>query len=128
MLKVQNDACGLDHGFTGWGYSIIAGPMDAPRFPFFYPLTTDINNHWRYPFDVDEDHRTQAPLAPTSRALCYFVDIGGEFLGNGEWALIEPRMVDGIEWWYIDTNAVDGHVVGQVQCLLYDQRTPIEPN
>lgn len=125
-VSVENDSCDVPQ-FEGVAYSLRVGIVDAPRFPFYYPLTNDVSNHWRRPIDVKDDHRMQELLAPTSRALCYFVDIGGDFLGNGEWAQIQPRMVDGVEWWEIDANAVDGQVVGQVQCLLYDQRTPPDP-
>jgi hypothetical protein len=89
--------------------------------PNYYPLTNGGL------VEATPNRRVTMQLAPTSEAVCYFVKLGGEFVGNQEWVRIEPRVMDGREWWVLDARAIDGHVYGQARCLQYNQRSEVIP-
>jgi hypothetical protein len=63
-------------------------------------------------------------MAPTSKALCAFTLIQGEFEGGGEWIQMRPEVVDGVERWVLRTQRAGGsnYVRAEARCFARDQR------
>lgn len=71
-------------------------------------------------------------MAPTGEAMCYLVNVAGEFkAGGGEYVTIEPRIDNGTEYWFLRVRsggmgsnppAPLYYISGDARCYLRDQR------
>jgi hypothetical protein len=122
LLHVENDTCGV-WGFDATAYSFMAGVLNPARYLKRWVIGPNWDMYRKQVVAESHQHVIQT-LAPTDQAICYLTDLGGEFDGNGESAMLRPAFSNGVESWVLDAKAGGGQVIAEAECMLYDQRTP----
>jgi hypothetical protein len=118
--RVRSHSCQCGE-LRGWAHGFSVGPAGAGQAARF------VGPNGTGSADVAGDYvrhskgtgAKDVEMAPTSVALCYFTEIGGDFRGGGEFVEIRPgKNAQGVEVWYLTAASQSGSgVFARARCL-----------